>query len=69
VSTSCVPWRTSAASNGQECVEVAILAHSVLVRHSKQVAGPTLQFSLPEWRAFLAGVHDGEFDVLDPAAS
>jgi hypothetical protein len=35
----------------------------VMVRDSKEEAGPVLHFSYGEWRAFLAGVRSGEFDV------
>ncbi len=36
----------------------------VLVRDSKDLSGPILKFSVPEWRAFVAGVHHGELDPL-----
>jgi hypothetical protein len=56
-------WRTSRASATQECVEVAILRDSVLVRHSKRSSEAVLEFTVAEWRAFLTGVRQGEFDV------
>lgn len=48
-----------------ECVAVAFLADgSVLVRHHRSGSGgPTLEFSNAEWKAFVAGVHRGEFEA------
>jgi Domain of unknown function (DUF397) len=56
-------WRKSTVSNPSECVEVAFVGESVLMRHSKDPSGPRLTFSLAEWAAFLSGVRRGEFDV------
>lgn len=55
-------WRTSSASGGSECVEVAFDQDSVRVRSSQDRSGATLAFSAQEWAAFLAGVRGGEFD-------
>ncbi|OHV35629.1 MULTISPECIES: DUF397 domain-containing protein [Pseudofrankia] len=58
-------WRTSSYSNGAGgmCVEVAPLAGGMVVRDSKNPAGPVLAFSAAEWDAFLAGARDGEFNL------
>jgi hypothetical protein len=59
-------WRVSSYSgpNGN-CVEVALLPNRrVAVRDSKRREGSVLTFSKGGWRAFLAGVRDGEFDDL-----
>jgi hypothetical protein len=56
-------WRRSSYCNSTTCVEVAHDRDRVLVRDSKIQNGPALEFSLPEWRAFLRGVFDGEFDL------
>ena len=45
------------------CVEVAIGDDFVAVRDSKDPEESILQFSHDEWKAFLNGVKDGEFDI------
>ncbi|HEV2639403.1 MAG TPA: DUF397 domain-containing protein [Actinocrinis sp.] len=57
-------WRKASYSNtqGGNCVEVADLPDGMAVRDSKDPDGPTLQFTLAEWQAFVAGIKDGEFD-------
>ncbi|MDA0639527.1 DUF397 domain-containing protein [Nonomuraea ferruginea] len=58
-------WRKATASgdNGQ-CVEVATnLPGIVAVRDSKNPQGPALIFTPGEWKAFVGGVRDGEFDL------
>jgi hypothetical protein len=57
-------WAKSSLSyaNGQ-CVEVAGLpSGAVGMRDSKDIGGPVLEFAPAEWRAFLDGVRNGEFD-------
>lgn len=49
-------------SNGN-CVEVASLPGGEIgVRNSRYSSGPVLRFTSDEWRAFLGGVRNGEFD-------
>ncbi|MFI6601883.1 DUF397 domain-containing protein [Nonomuraea sp. NPDC050536] len=59
------PWRKSSFSAGAgECVEFARGATGeVLIRDSKNPGGPLLTFTPGEWRAFLAGVRNSEFEV------
>lgn len=45
------------------CVEVIITDDNVQVRATNQ--NEALDFTYAEWRAFLLGVRDGEFDLPD----
>jgi len=42
---------------------VAVLEDRVLVRDSKEPDGAVLTFTHSEWRAFVGGATDGEFDL------
>ena len=60
-------WHKSTRSggNGGDCVEVAVnLPDVVAVRDSKDRDGGALTFTRGDWRDFVAGVRDGEFDRL-----
>jgi len=56
-------WFTSSYSaNGQSCVECARTPDGgMAVRDSKDRDSPILKFTATEWRAFVAGVANGEF--------
>ncbi len=58
-------WHKSTHSNSSEsCVEVAAADLTVGVRDSKQHGhGPVLEFNPNAWKAFLAAVKDGQFDL------
>jgi Domain of unknown function (DUF397) len=59
-------WIKSSLSfaNG-DCVEAASLPDGRIgVRDSKDASGPVLRFTSAEWRAFLGGARNGEFDHL-----
>jgi hypothetical protein len=58
-------WYKSSASGAGECVEARIVGEYVHLRDSKNRPGSVLTFSHQEWRAFLAGVRLGEFEVPD----
>ena len=60
-------WRKSSYSGGAgNCVEIAGdvsgLPGTVGVRDSRNPAGPVLLLTPRTWRAFVAGVKNGEFD-------
>ena len=58
-------WKKSSFSfaNG-DCVEVTNLPDGQIgVRDSKDTRGPVLRFTASEWRAFVGGVRNGEFDL------
>lgn len=58
-------WRKSRHSGTEDgCVETAFLPDGrVAVRDSKDRGGPALIYTPREWRAFIAGVKDGEFEL------
>jgi len=59
-------WYKSTRSSGNgNCVEVAVVDDAVGVRDTKDRSGPVLVFTASEWRAFIAGAKDGEFDLAD----
>jgi len=61
-------YTKSSHSGNSGCVEARMLTDgSVSVRDSKDLSRPALVFTQPEWRAFLAGVRDGEFDLPELA--
>jgi len=53
----------SSGHNGQ-CVEVAAAAGKIAIRDSKDPDGPILVYAPPEFKAFLDGARNGEFDRL-----
>lgn len=56
-------WQKSVHSDSGACVEVASSAGWIGVRDTKAAGrGPVLEFTEAEWRAFVAGVQDGQFD-------
>jgi hypothetical protein len=60
-------FKKSSYSGGGGCVEVALSLDSlVLVRDTKDPLRRTqLTFSVDEWNAFIIGVKNGEFDLVD----
>ena len=56
-------FRKSSYSGAAGCVQIAFAANgAVLLRDSKAPLAATLTFTRDEWVAFLAGVHNGEFE-------
>lgn len=52
-----VRWHKSSYSSASgQCVEVASVAGAVVVRDSKNLAGPELVFTRQAWVAFVEGV-------------
>jgi hypothetical protein len=56
-------WKKSKLSGPNGCVEVAFVDDRVAVRDSKDYHGPILTFTPTEWKAFIGGVRDGEFEL------
>ncbi len=64
-------WRKSSFSNGtggSNCVEVRparYMEDTIHVRNSNTPNGAMVSFTYDEWRAFVAGVKAGEFDIWE----
>jgi hypothetical protein len=50
-------WKKSPYSGEASCVEVKSTGDAFLVRDTKNPDGAVLEFTNPEWMAFVAGVH------------
>ena len=62
VEPSGIRWVKSSVSGGGDqsgCLEVALLADSVLVRDSKDHPGPRLTFAVARWAAFIESLRMG----------
>lgn len=55
-------WRRSSLCANAGCVEVSSGTGAIRVRDSKRSDSPILTFDTDEWRVFVAGVKNGEFD-------
>jgi hypothetical protein len=57
-------WQRSTKCGSETCVEVAISGDKAYIRSSKGGAvGAHLVFDADEWRSFVAGVRDSEFNI------
>ncbi len=57
-------WRKSTRSGNQaNCVMVRNSPTTVQVKDSKHPEGAVLSFTHDEWRAFVGGAAEGEFDL------
>ncbi|MEU8828368.1 DUF397 domain-containing protein [Streptomyces sp. NPDC048636] len=54
-------WRSS--SQGVGDVEIAFVEGFIAMRHGRRPEDPALIFTPAEWRAFVLGARDGEFDL------
>ena len=57
-------WHVAGRCDNGACVEIGTLGESVLVRSSADPDGECVTLSQGEWRMFVAGVKDGDFDDL-----
>jgi hypothetical protein len=56
-------WRKATRSIGNgDCVEIAPVSGTIVVRDSKDPAGPVLRYSADAWKAFLSEAGQGDFD-------
>ncbi|GAA2643932.1 DUF397 domain-containing protein [Paractinoplanes durhamensis] len=56
-------WKTSSYCTNSTCVQVGMTEDSVAIRDSKDLDQRPLKYTRDEWRQFIAGVKDGEFDL------
>lgn len=56
-------WRKGSGCESNNCMEVRVLRHKVLVRNSSDPVSPVLIFSRDSWKAFIEGARRGEFDL------
>jgi hypothetical protein len=55
-------WQTASFCEGGACVGVARDGEQVLVRNTSTPGAREASFTRDEWKAFVAGVKNGEFD-------
>lgn len=57
-------WRTARTCDGGACVQVAANGPVILIADSKTPGGPALSYTVEEFREFIAGAKNGDFDDL-----
>jgi hypothetical protein len=57
-------WRTARTCDGGACVQVAASGPMVLIADSKTPGGPALSYTVAEFREFIVGAKNGDFDDL-----
>lgn len=57
-------WRKSSRSGSDSaCVEARLIGDTIEVRDTKDRSKAPHAYTRDEWRAFIGGAKDGEFDV------
>ncbi len=56
--------RVARSCDGGNCVRIAPSGDMVLIGDSKDPDGPVLAYNRAEWKAFVEGVRQGDFDNL-----
>lgn len=54
-------WQSSSGGTGD--VQIAFVEGYIAMRDGRNPDGPSLVFTPAEWRAFVLGARDGEFDL------
>lgn len=57
-------WHDWLRCDGGQCVQIGTLGGSILIRSSTDQDGTYITLNRDEWREFVAGVKDGDFDSL-----
>jgi hypothetical protein len=59
-----IVWQVSSKCDSGQCVGVARRGESILITNTSGPRGPVSEFSIDEWRQFIAGVKLGDFDGI-----
>jgi hypothetical protein len=59
-----IAWQLSSRCDSGQCVGVARQGESVLIANTNNLEGSASEFTLDEWRQFIAGVKLGDFDGI-----
>jgi uncharacterized protein DUF397 len=57
-------WRVSRTCDGGQCIKVARNGNYVLIGNTSDLEAPVNEFTIDEWRHFLAGAKLGDFDGI-----
>lgn len=57
-------WSISSTCDGGQCIRVARTGECVLIGNTSTPDGPVSEFTVAEWRDFLAGAKLGDFDGI-----
>ena len=55
-------WRVARSCQGGACVRVARAGEMILIGDTKYPDGDVLTYSVGEWRDFVTGIKQGDFD-------
>ena len=58
-------WHVSRTCESGACIMVARRDESVLIGNTGNPGAPISEFTIEEWRQFLAGVRLGDFDDIE----
>jgi predicted secreted Zn-dependent protease len=57
-------WHVSRTCDNGQCIKVARAGKFVMIGNTTKPEGPVGEFTVEEWRHFLAGVRLGDFDGI-----
>ena len=57
-------WHVSRTCDNGQCVKVARAGEFIIIGNTAKPDGLVSEFTLEEWRHFLAGVKLGDFDAI-----
>jgi len=57
-------WHVSRACDSSQCIMVARKGEAIVIGNTNSPEGPYGEFTVEEWRQFLAGAKLGDFDGL-----